>query len=277
MESGLVDVQTLMPTFLGFFSGLDLLLFIYFRPRRENETPDRRRKRHELIFAITAFFHGFCSFFLSFIVLAMEGINLFQPNTFFQKLLMSFSMAYFVCDTITGIAFGINDFPMVLHHLFVLLGYSACLHKDRYGSFVMGFLFLTESSNSFFQLRTIFGYRSDTENLSFFCGILFIVTFLAARTFLLAELLFPVFGSTASLAVKVLSGLIWLLSLHWSWVMVNLLFKELKDSSSSFVRWGHDKLNTLRRKRTFLTLLYLCFAGLAFGKTILVWNHEELL
>lgn len=174
---------SLLPVFISALVSFDALLFCIIKPSYVNppSPTNKNSSRTDIIFAFTALLHCMIAFVGSFLVIQHQGMDLFAENTPEQIALLQFTVSYFLVDTVTGLIWNVNDHLMVMHHIAVLSGGIYVIWKGQYGSFTLAGLFLAESSNSFFQLRTVFQYRDEYQNLSFFSGILFCIFFLCAR------------------------------------------------------------------------------------------------
>lgn len=90
------------------------------------------------------------------------------------------------------------------------------------------------------------------------------------------QLFSPVFESEASFSLKLYAGFLWFLSLNWSWMMLNLLFKELGKEAQGVTKLAHNTLTSLRKSKVFMAVMMTTFFLVCFGKTFVIWNHKEL-
>lgn len=84
-----------------------------------------------------------------------QGIDYYGDTDYLQVLTLAFSLGYFAYDGIYAEIYGVHDWPMRIHHIFVLTGGFALLLQSKGGAIGPVCLFLTELSNPFLQARMI--------------------------------------------------------------------------------------------------------------------------
>lgn len=260
----------------------DVLLYHnYPHPFKVVKIRDSREKRkifYDYITSISSLVHAIAVIVASVIVLNKVGMHFDHPNINEENLIISFSIGYFISDTILGAYAGYNDILMLMHHAFGLFGLSYALIKQSYGNAIMCAFAIAEISNPFMILRKNFDKHRGAHSLSVFCGIIFSISFIICRTVIFGYFMIPFISSKASLVVKIFAGLIWYLSLYWCYVIVNLLVKAFMDMSNSIKLIElYGFLTKLRKNTTFLICMHGFFVFLCFFNTFYDWNHKEII
>lgn len=95
-----------------------------------------------------------------------KGIDYYGETDYLQVITLAFSLGYFTYDMIYAEIYGVHDWPMRFHHIFVLAGGICLLSQTRGGAIGPICLFLTELSNPFLQVRLILkGRKMESTRL----------------------------------------------------------------------------------------------------------------
>lgn len=131
---------------------------------------------------LPSFIHAVIAFVSGLYIFAYHGVRLAGPNLFVEGLLLSFSLGYFLNDTILSWIYGHNTTPMMLHHYQVVFVAIYVLAKDEYGSIAVWTLVIAEASNPFNILRVTFEKYKGCESAATITGIAFAVVFIYCRS-----------------------------------------------------------------------------------------------
>jgi len=131
---------------------------------------------------LPSFIHAVAAFFCGLYIFATHGVRLSGPNLFAEALLLSFSLGYFLNDTILSWIYGHNTAPMMIHHYQVLFVTIYVLAKDEYCSIAIWTLVIAEASNPFNILRVTFEKYNGWETAATITGVAFAVVFTYCRS-----------------------------------------------------------------------------------------------
>jgi hypothetical protein len=104
---------------------------------------------------MVSFIHGLILCILSFIDVTYVGLPYGSPNTGFQSFTLTFSLGYFLYDTLAMYYYGLLDAPMMFHHGIVCLGVYLSLCFQASGAEILGGMFISEVSNPVMHARLI--------------------------------------------------------------------------------------------------------------------------
>ena len=166
---------------------------------------------------------------------------------------------------------------MNIHH-FVSIGSCAYgLYRQRYADVLILALFLGEITNIFYQPYVALGYYPKYKESSFKFGVMFMITFICIRgigMFALAEF---VQSHDNSLFLKVLFGVMWFLSLHWCFTIINKATKILGDKLNvSIMLRFYELLRNMRKNKKSMLMMYAIFSVVSTYRIFLHWNHREI-
>ena len=211
----------------------------------------------------------------SYIIFSYE-LSYFAKNRSVEVNILAVSFAYFVVDTIIGLSFGFNDIAMLAHHFMsiVMIGYP--ILKGQYANIMIWGLIMGEISNPF--MLTWKNLKTEgKKEISTVFGILFAIIFILFRTYFLGTIAWPLFSLKVTLILKLSTGGLWFLSLHWVWIIINSFTKEMYNSTKNKVFGSILRFLTILRKSIiFKVLFYSLLFYICFFQTIYKWNHPSI-
>ncbi|CAG9331818.1 unnamed protein product [Blepharisma stoltei] len=209
-----------------FYCGVNIVLhYVVIPPAKLSE-----REKKDYFGEHISLIHSVFAATLAFTVYYKEGgINYDTPITMAHIFVIGHSMGYFTYDAIYAELFGLHDWAMRFHHIFVILGGFPVYFSSNGGSLGITCCFLTEISNPAMQLRLILKSQGKTDTLLFKVS-----QFLFASIFLFNRGVFGTFinynswqydlNFMISISISMLYGL----SCFWNYVIILMLLKELK-------------------------------------------------
>lgn len=100
-------------------------------------------------------FHGLASFLLAGSYLWRTGMSFCDETTYEERLIVLFSVTYFIYDFIACVYFGIWDKSLVLHHSSSIFGFMVAFLSPFGAKLSLYGLFIAEASNFPMHLRVI--------------------------------------------------------------------------------------------------------------------------
>jgi hypothetical protein len=141
-------------------------------------------KKHELDLRnrVVSFVHGFLAMLAGGYHFLQGGAECGETNTELQRMVMVFSLSYFIYDTFAMAAEGILDVSMMIHHPLCLAGLFIPLYENISGNFCMLAIFLSEISNPPMHLRQMLRLTGRRYTKSYEAvEIMFIMMYCYAR------------------------------------------------------------------------------------------------
>jgi hypothetical protein len=215
--------------------------------------------------------HAYSSLLLTAYVLLAEEFAFNAPSTPAMKVAIYNSLAYFSSDMIISIVYGYMSAPLALHHIGSILCTGTVFFVQAGGSEVALGIFLAELSNPCNLTREVLKYfKKDKTQLYQLMCVGFIGTFVIARFFIIPLFLAKLYPSSSLLAIKFMFALVWFVSWHWLFIIVNFGIKAAKDSLDASVKTSpiltaSAIMSKLRKNKVFLASYYLGTAWLSFG------------
>lgn len=142
---------------------------------------------------------------------------------------MKYSIGFFVYDALIGIYKGYNTIAMTTHHAVAIMFYGWCFYTNKYGSESIYAVLLTETTNLLFNCSEILEILEIYPNLNSAIKILFALTFIVLRGVFGYIYLITTQASGADPIYLISPTLIYIISMHWIWIMVNKLARMAKD------------------------------------------------
>jgi len=163
----------------------------------------------------------------------------------FEYAMTTLQISFFMLDFVTSLFFGHNDMRLTIHHVMAVIGYGTPFLYRRYGSESIFGMFVGEFSGPFLAMREIlplisdrklasvsrFMYSSDAkdeveenkraENVRTINDIIFMITFVIARTWGTEYLFYYIHHSAAPLYFKLQASGLWFLGFVWLWEIFN--------------------------------------------------------
>lgn len=142
-----------------------------------------RKARHDYIGQHVSLFHSIQAIILCIVsYIYSNGIDLTAQTDYLQVWTLGFSIGYFIYDFIYAEIYKLHDWPMRIHHLFVMAGGCCLLLQPVAGALGPVCLFLTELSNPFLEVRLILkGQKKQETTLYKVMELSFAVVFILNR------------------------------------------------------------------------------------------------
>ena len=142
-----------------------------------------RKERHDFYGQHVSLIHSIEAITLCIVSYAYSnGIDYTAPTDYLQVWTLGFSLGYFVYDFFYAEIYKLHDWPMRIHHLFVIAGGISLLSQDEAGALGPLCLFLTELSNPFLELRLILkGKKKQATTFYKFIEYSFAIVFILNR------------------------------------------------------------------------------------------------
>jgi hypothetical protein len=128
-----------------------------------------------------SFVHAVVSFVWGISLYLRHGLRFSGTNSFVECMLLSFSLGYFLNDTILSWVYKLNDLPMMIHHYICVFVIVYSLVKDEYSSMIVWALVVAEASNPFNILRVTFEVIEGFQILGTIFSLAFAVIFIYCR------------------------------------------------------------------------------------------------
>ena len=217
-----------------------------------------------------ALFHAVIMLIFSYPVATSEWdvsrVNNFRDNMFF-----SFSLAYYLWDTVYSIKAKILSNTMIYHHLLMCFMIIYVLILKDYNFLFITMYFFGEFSNPFYLLFVNSGYHNNLKAISQVLGVVFSLVFLVLRVFYCGKLAYQGFYLVdAPLFLKIFLGVGYHISLKLAFAIFNKLVKGLKDLFEfQFLVSFYLNLVKMRNMKYFnhifeTFLIIVCFVPLLF-------------
>lgn len=142
-----------------------------------------RKQRHDYYGQWVSLIHSIQAISLCIVsYIYSNGIDYTAKTDYLQVWTLGFSLGYFVYDFFYAEIYKLHDWPMRIHHLFVIAGGICLLTQDEAGALGPLCLFLTELSNPFMELRLILkGHKKQETDLYKIIENAFAVVFILNR------------------------------------------------------------------------------------------------
>lgn len=238
---------------------------------------EKDRAFSEYIGNYTAILHAVTSLAIGLHYLLPEKLKLLKVNSLEENCITAYSLGYYIVDTVLGIILGFNKGLMLFHHVECILSLLYTLLKQKYANPIIWALIIAEVSNPLLLIRNNLQKFKSFDKLANFVGIIFSVLFVITRTYHIHCVATPLFESEAALVLKLHCGLLWFVSLYWSYTIVNMITKVIYDMTN-WVVLGHfyHFLRKIRKNKLIIAGIYGSFITVCFMRTIVGWNHAEI-
>ena len=240
---------------------------------------EHQRTKKNSLHAINkvAIFFSVSSSIYSFVLLHKTGLDIEKKNSQEELLVICFSIGYFISDIASGIIYEYIDNDFIFHHLASALSFYYAVHKGLYGSIIVFSIAVSEAITSILTLRDMLLVYKKYQLIGNILGLIFCVCFIYTRIVTFGQLGFFVFRSTMPLITKLFYGMLWYLSLYWSFSVFNLATKSLRDNLKyeSIVKF-YSLLSKFRKNKVVKGLMHCVFISLSFTTTLTHWNHVGL-
>lgn len=152
-----------------------------FSTKYGGKPEEAKKLNNDVISMHISFLHSLTTIVLCIAKLMIEGVSFCEENTYFQQIILSHSIAYFLHDIMSGF----NDYMLILHHLASIIVLPSPLFSNYGASEVVNMLLFAEASGPFFQLRVYLRLLNLKSNLLYTLGeIIFAAIFVINRLFI---------------------------------------------------------------------------------------------
>ncbi|OMJ88185.1 hypothetical protein SteCoe_9918 [Stentor coeruleus] len=216
-----------------------------------------------------------------------KGIDYYGETDYIQVVTLAFSLGYFTYDVIYAEIYGVHDWPMRIHHIFVLAGGICLLLQTRGGAIGPICLFLTELSNPFMQVRLILkGRRMENTRFYKLNEMIFGLVFITNRGGFGTLVNYNVHQYALPWLLKCMVSGVYGVSLYWIFLILNMLGKELKNKKSpSWVeQYFLSFMNSVKANQVLLVcgiitwslFLPITLCSLGFGPLHIIYKGFQL-
>jgi hypothetical protein len=228
-------------------------------------------------------FHAITSLILSAYALSMEGLTWGSTTTWTMKVMSYNSLAYFISDTILSIIYGYLTPSMAIHHIASIICSGTVFYTQSCGAENALGLLIGESSNPFNLYREILKHqKKEKTSLYLQMSAGFVATFVIARFIVAPFYLFDLYAAPTAFPIKFMIALVWFVSWHWLFMIINFGMKAVKDALGGDVKAGkangwntaYALISKLRKNKPFMTSYYLGAAWLSFGTLYLAHGKQ---
>jgi hypothetical protein len=215
--------------------------------------------------------HAYSSLLLTAYVLLTEEFAFGAVSSFSMKVAIYNSLAYFLADTIVSLYYGYFNAPLALHHVGSIICTGTVFVTGTCGSETALGIFLAELSNPCNLTREVLKhFKKDKTELYGLMSAGFVGAFVIARFFIIPFVLVKLYPSNSLLVAKLMFALVWFVSWHWLFIIINFGIKAVKDAHEKEGKvnpWAkpYAFFSKLRKNKAFLASYYIGTAWLSFG------------
>lgn len=137
---------------------------------------------------------------------------------------------------------------------------------------VAGFL-MGEMSNPGMIMRQNF-VNLDMPQESIYAGIYFVVSFLIMRAIFVPFFIYDIqFSDDARMPIKIATGFLWLVSLYWVWLVLNLFAKQMAKIDPKNFTSFYELVKKMRPYKNYYLgyCVFLSFKFILYQK--IGWNY----
>ena len=135
-------------SFWSFFSAFGLLYTFGYALIFRNWSP---KQRPEASSCLISLFHGTPAAIMAAAAIMENSRDFKAPNTYFQSIVLDYSIAYFTVDLLHYLIFYLEDYLFIAHHLATLFVFITCRHLVFHGAFAILVLLVMAEVTSFCQ------------------------------------------------------------------------------------------------------------------------------
>lgn len=189
----------------------------------------------------------------------------------------SFSMGYYIYDTIFSYISNYEDKVMYLHHLFMILLTSYSIYFENYANLLIRLYFIGEMTGPLLMLFEILKYFPDYKLFKDFVGFLFGVAFLGNRLFYGVGITVEIYSDLrVPLVLKGIVGIGVYISVFWTFRLVKEILKGIEEIFGNrvlgVVNNGFDFLN---ESKVFFWGYQMFCIGIAFF-SLVFFDHDVI-
>ena len=172
-----------------------------------------------------------------------------RQNNFRDNIFFSFSLGYYLWDTIYGIQAGKLTKAMLFHHILMFFMIFYVITLKDYNFLFITMYFVGEFVNPIYILYVNFGFHSSLKNISNILGVIFSISFLIIRVYYCGKLAYQGMALVdAPLVFKIFLGFGYYISLKLSFFVFNKFIKGVKDITG-FTIFDFIYLNILKIRK----------------------------
>lgn len=249
---------------------------IQIAQQKENKIK-QSKMRWEYLSNYVSLLHAVMATLIASYILCTSNESLDSQNSNAIKRIISFSLSYFLVDTVFGLLHGYNDFLMNIHHFLAIYINLYILRAGKYGHCYMYIMVIGEFNNPLWIMRKNLEKHNARKIYSTLLGLTYGLSFLIVRGLLAPHYMAKIISLPMALAFKLDFAFLWYLSLFWCYTIVNYLVKGFKvEYGWSFLDKIYDVLLKMRTKPQFQIPFHLAMIVFAFKDIFISWNHESL-
>lgn len=217
--------------------------FVKVKSKSKKDEIDSKNRIVSIIHGVFCIYVGFTDEFVN--KAEIFGV----PNSEFQNYMMLISKAYFFYDTIACIILGISNLPMLLHHLFCILGFYSSIFYNISATEIIKAMLATEITNPVMHMREIFKNSNlGKTKIYLIFDLIYMSLYILARPGWGTYLMYLTFSCSTSLILVKLSALfLFFQSLFFSYKMIGVFkfryieYLERKKSNIHLWWFEHNK------------------------------------
>jgi hypothetical protein len=243
----------------------------------KNNNGKKSKDYHDYYGNYTSIIHAVLGFFLSMGIIFTEGATFGEPTSNQCHFVLAHSMGYFIFDSIQSEYHKYNALAMTFHHIGALLIFGFALLAQKYGNECIVIIAIGEVSNPFNLYREILKwYKEENTDKYHFTSVIFAIIFILARFVVGVFWIANFYISKTDFPFKLCSTLLWYVSWHWLFIIINMATKEFKQRAtktagkSNFWEDAYAVFFKLRKSKMFSISYYLITAFITFGLLVIV-------
>jgi len=218
----------------------------------------------------TSILHAIFSVIICGYVLVLEGVKFGEPTSTREYFVISHSLGYFIYDTIQSEYHGYNQLAMTFHHIGALLVFGFGLSLQHSGNECLLIILVGELSNPFNLYREILKWKKqENTDIYHYSSVIFAILFILGRFVIGIFWIIHFYPGKSHLGIKIIFALLWYVSWHWLFIIINLATKEFKQRNSStgskFWEAAYSTFFKLRKSKAFISSYYIVTAIFSFG------------
>jgi len=192
--------------------------FVKVKSKSKKDENDTKNRIVSIIHGVFCIYVGLTDTFVN--KAEIFGVS----NSEFQNYMMLISKAYFFYDTIACIIFGISNLPMLLHHLFCILGFYSSIFYNISGTEIIKAMLATEITNPVMHMREIFkNSNMGKTKIYLLFELTYMSLYILARPGWGTYLMYLTFSCSTSLVLVKMSALfLFFQSVFFSYKMIGV-------------------------------------------------------
>ncbi|CAG9325655.1 unnamed protein product [Blepharisma stoltei] len=254
-------VEYLMPVLASmlFYCGVNIALqYVVVPPPKLTDS----QKKNYIGEHISLIHSIFASILALSVYISENGINYDTPTNASQIIVLGHSMGYFTYDAIYAELFGLHDWAMRFHHIFVIFGGFPAYLASNGGSLGVTCLVITELSNPTMQLRLILKDQGNTDSLLYkISQFSFAAIFLFNRGVIGTFLDYNSWQYNVNIMLAISVSMLYGVSCFWNYIIILMILKELKGKGTTLKeRLISKSVHILKKSQTVIVALIFIWA-----------------